>query len=511
VVAKLKRLRELMEARQRIEQDVEANRFGIYAADPVGFIEKGCGGVLWSKQKQICLSVRDNRRTVVTSCHDVGKTYVAAGIAAWWLSSHKPGEAFVVSTAPTYAQVRALLWREINRIHKAAHLPGKVNQIEWFFGNELVGFGRAPKDATAFQGIHARYVLVLLDEACGVDKTIWNAADTLIANDDARILAIGNPDDPDTQFRHVSLPGSGWNHIAINAFESPNFTGEAVPDWLSPLLVSRTWVEEKRKDWGEDHPFWSSKVKGEFPDQAEGGLVPLRFITAALAQELPPTDPNELGVDVARSENGNATVIFHRRGAVARKIDKFRKRDLMHVVGRIVIAVRATGATRVKIDDAGLGGGVTDRLLEMQREDKLKRPDDPERLPSFVVVPVNVGAPCFGAKEKQRFKNLKAEINWAVRDMFVAGEIDLKDEETAGQAAVIKYETTSRGLILMQSKEDMIADKIPSPDDWDALVLAYANPNFKGRGYLDFMREQQAEMAKKAAAIAAGNLDGRLA
>lgn len=55
--------------------------------------------------------VRDHRRTAVRSCHGAGKSYVAARAAVWWIMSHPPGEAFVVSSAPTSAQVRAILWR----------------------------------------------------------------------------------------------------------------------------------------------------------------------------------------------------------------------------------------------------------------------------------------------------------------------------------------------------------------------------------------------------------------
>jgi hypothetical protein len=52
-----------------------------------------------------------------------GYRETAARIAAWWLDVHPPGEAFVVSTAPTFSQVRAILWREIGRAHRKGGLP----------------------------------------------------------------------------------------------------------------------------------------------------------------------------------------------------------------------------------------------------------------------------------------------------------------------------------------------------------------------------------------------------
>ena len=150
--------------------------------EPVGWVTSTTGEFIWSKQRQIAQSVHDNRYTAVKSCHGSGKSFTAARIAAWWLTTHAPGEAFVVTTAPTYKQVHAVLWREIGRAHRLADLPGRITlEDEWYIGQELVGFGRKPADydPSAFQGIHARYVLVIVDEAGGVPKTIFDAVDSL--------------------------------------------------------------------------------------------------------------------------------------------------------------------------------------------------------------------------------------------------------------------------------------------------------------------------------------------
>lgn len=75
-----------------------------YADNPAFWVKEVLGEHLWSKQVEIAESVRDNRYTAVHSAHDTGKSFVASRIVAWWLSTHEPGEAFVVSTAPSYAQ-----------------------------------------------------------------------------------------------------------------------------------------------------------------------------------------------------------------------------------------------------------------------------------------------------------------------------------------------------------------------------------------------------------------------
>lgn len=459
----------------------------------MAFVQEVLLGFLWSKQKEICESVRANRRTAVPSCHDVGKSAIAGRIAAWWLASHEPGEAFVVTLAPTFHQVRGILWREINRVHRAGGLPGKMNTTEWWLGEELVGFGRSPKDTdpTSIQGIHARYVLVIFDEACGIARALWDAADSLIANDDSRFLAIGNPDDPGTMFGDVCRPGSGWNVIHLDAFSSPNFTGEQVPDWLRPLLVSKVWVAEKKKSWGEQSPIYTSKVLGRFPEQSTDSLVPVSALTAALERELAEGEENDLGVDVARFGNDHS-VIYHRRGMVAKRLRKLAKRDTMEVTGHVVDCVRETGARRVKVDDIGLGGGVTDRLRELLREGKLP--------PGTEIVAVNVAeAPATDLMD-ERFKNLRAELNWNMRVRFIDGKIALlgNNDDLCAQAGQIKYKFTSSGEIIIEKKEDMKKRTGGvSPDDWDALVLAFAEPQFAGAGILEFYRRQAEDKTRR--------------
>jgi hypothetical protein len=504
-----------LKAEKERRRKSETARFTKWRADPVGFVNTVLLGFLWSKQRQICESVLRNRRTAVPSCHDVGKSAIAGRVCAWWLSVHEPGEAFVVTLAPTYHQVRGILWREINRVHGAGGLPGHTNQTEWWIGGELVGFGRSPKDTdpTAIQGIHAPKVLVVVDEGCGVGKELIDAADTLIANEDSRILIIGNPDDPNTEFAEVCKPGSGWNVIPISAFDSPNFTGEEVPEFLRPLLISKTWVAEKLKKWGEQSPLYQSKVLGKFPEQSTDSLIPISALNAAKSRELPPGDPNELGVDVARF-GGDSTVIINRQGPRAKRVAKDQNRDLMHVVGMVIRSIKETGARAVKIDDIGLGGGVTDRLRELKYSSK---PDDAEAkavLANVEIVPINVGEAPGTNLADERFKNLRAELSWGMRTRFIDGSIALEgdNDDLLSQAAQIKYKYTSSGEIQIEAKADMKKrTKGVSPDDWDALVLAFAKPQFAGAGVFEFykieaqkLQDQKAQSSSPAIAAKSG-------
>ena len=125
---------------------------------------------VWSRQEEIMDAIRDSRRTAVKSAHATGKSHIASRAVAWWLDTHPIDDVFVVTTAPSTNQVKAILWRYIRVAHRKAGLPGYITEgdtPEWKWDGTLVAYGRKPQDlrnaeeaATAFQGIHAKYVLV---------------------------------------------------------------------------------------------------------------------------------------------------------------------------------------------------------------------------------------------------------------------------------------------------------------------------------------------------------------
>lgn len=411
-------------------------------------------------------------------------SFVAATLAAWWTDVHPPGQSFVVTTASTEAQVKAILWHELAIAHAAGRLPGKLNQTEWWMEvnniNQMVGFGRKPADtnAVAFQGIHRKYVLVIIDEAAGVVGEIWDAAEGLAANEHSRILAIGNPEDPLSEFAEVSKPGSGWVSMKISAFDTPAFTGEQVPQVVLDNLVSKVWVEERGRRWGVDSPKYIAKVLGEFPEISDNCLILPSWVIAAQARTVEPMRPSELGVDVGAG--GDRTVIALRRGNHVRIIHRGRQRNTMEASGDVVRAINKYGIEVVKIDEIGVGKGVADRATELHNQKNILAK----------IIGVNVGkAPDRRAKrrgkrevdehdESEQFLNRRAQAYWRLRELFQMGEIDIdpNDEDLAAQLIDIRYERLSNGVIKIESKEEMKRRGRDSPDEADAVMMAFLDP-----------------------------------
>ncbi|MEU4224292.1 hypothetical protein AB0F17_08365 [Nonomuraea sp. NPDC026600] len=437
-----------------------------YRYDPEGWARARLGVHLWSKQREISGSVVANRRTAVKSCHNAGKSWTAGMLGSWWIDVHPPGEAFVVSTAPSYPQVHAILWEEIRKTAKLAAamgepLPGRVLQSdEWKLDDgTLVGWGRKPADTDqhGFQGIHRRYVLVLLDEACGIPEQLWTAVEAITTGADCRILAIGNPDDPNTEFGNVCKPGSGWNVIGVAAFDTPNFTDEPFPERLRPLMLSPEWVEDKKRRWGETSPRYVSKVLGEFPEVGDDTLISPRWIEAAQQRTLQPGPVNVLGVDVARF-GSDRSILCLARGPLARIIGDYSHARTTETTGKVIAAKREHQVHEIRVDGVGVGSGVVDELLEAGHD----------------VLDMQSGA---GAIDREHYVNARAEWWWGLRERFEAGDIDLDpvDDELAAQLGTLKYKFTARGQVLIESKDDMKKRGLPSPDRADAVMLAYAH------------------------------------
>jgi len=445
--------------RSEFTRDPDADR---HQLDPASWAKDKLGIHLWSLQREIGASVVANRRTAVQSCHGAGKSLKAAALAAWWIDTHPLGQAMVVSTAPTYSQVHAILWEEIRRLHRIGGLSGTVlRSDEWQLDNgTIVGMGRKPADTDehGFQGIHRRYVLVIMDEACGIPEQLWTAVEAITTNADCRILAIGNPDDGNTAFARACAPGSGWNTIKISAADTPNFTTELVPDDLRPMLVSPEWAEDARKRWGEDSPLYQSKVLGEFPDVSEDTLIPASWIIAAQQRDLEPEVPGVLGVDVARF-GSDRSVVYWRQGGHVRLYRDWAHHPTTETTGLVIEALRATGAVCAQVDGVGVGGGVVDMLNE-------------QGLP---VIDLQAGG---SARDTKRFKNARAEWYWTLRELFdpanAAIDIDPHDDELASQLGSLKFVYDSRGRVQIESKDDMRKRGMPSPDRADALMLACA-------------------------------------
>lgn len=462
--------------RDQLEQRKQNTR---WLRNPTGWLLNTTTLRYWSKQREIANSVVRHPRTTVRSCHDSGKSFTAATLTAWWLSVHPIGSAFVVTTAPTAPQVEVILWREIGKVKRLARLPGRItagNIPKWKTAtDEIIAYGRKPADlknateaAQAFQGIHARYVLVILDEACGIPDWLWNAVETIATNRFARVLAIGNPDVPETTFEATHKPGSRWHSIKISAYDTPFFTDELVPQGLLDDLISPDWIEDMKDNWGENSPLFVSKVLGEFPEVSEETLIHPKLIQMSQFNDRSAKalrEAGRYGLDVARSANRNETACYRNRAGVLRLEFAGHEPNTMKTVGKMAALFNATrGNAPATIDTVGVGGGVYDRLSEQ----------------GFPVIPFVASEAPSTPTNRKRFVNRRSEMWWDFRKQFEAGMIDLppteEDSKLISQLSSMRYNIRSDGKIIVEGKDEMEERGLPSPDRADAAMMSCASP-----------------------------------
>ena len=447
------------------------------------------GVTLWTKQKEVLEALTINRRVAVKSGNGLGKGFCASVAVLWFLHSHNPG--IVLSTAPTFRQVRYVLWRQIRRLYRpvADVLGGKMLDTRWELAEDRYAMGLSAESADQFQGFHSDNMLIVVDEAEGVSDEIYEGIEAVMTSSEPRLLLIGNPTTVSGAFRRAFYEERNLYHpITISALESPNVDPrESGKPW--PGLTTAEWVQEREETWGKDNPIYRARVLGEFPDQGEDTLFNLTQIEQATQRVLPestgpashagshagtdadaiesvdafdfgsnPADAEVvLAVDVARF-GSDRSVILRRRGNSVEEIRTFQKLDTMALTGWVIAAIKEFRPSRVVIDEIGVGAGVVDRLKEEEHQ----------------VRGVNVAR---RAREDNTFANLRSEGFWRLRDLFATGGISIPaDNQLIGELAALRYSYDSNGRILMEGKEAIRRRGLPSPDKADALMLAFLDP-----------------------------------
>jgi hypothetical protein len=472
-----------------------SNPYTRWADDPIGFVEVVLGETLWSRQKDILLSIRDHKRTTVPACHAPGKSHIAARAIAWWVSVHPPGTATVVTTATTFRQVRNILWPHIRRLHDRHNLAGEVFTTDWKIGSEIVayGFSSQNQDEAAVQGVHAPHLLVVVDEAGGIKASLGTALESLMTGGHTRLLILGNPPvDNEGSWFERTCTSDLYNVIRIDALSTPNFTGEdagvchACPSGVAAHnvtehLVDATWVKEVKDEFGDDSAFVEARVHARFPRVTTNKVISLSWCEEAQHNESPDESNDiRLGVDIA-ADGGDEFVIAKASGyrvAITHRSSGSANANPMDVAGVILGHIRAAEdihreagnrtPVRVKIDSIGVGWGIVGILKSWGAEGKH----------GAVIVGVNVAE---RAGMPGKFNSQRAEMWWNGRQLLqpIEGRQSLRldvDNRTLAQLSAPIYKSDSAGRIAIESKDSMKKRGVSSPDRAEAVLLAVYEP-----------------------------------
>lgn len=340
-----------------------------YREDPALWAKDKLGIIFHEKQIEIGEALVKHRNLAVAAGHGTGKSFQAAILACWWVDVHPVGSAYVATTAPTNDQISEIIFREVKRLHGISAervekklikpeeaLQGRVGEDNtWKVerGGRLVTVmkGRKPPDnkaGDAFQGIHARYVLAIGDEATGLTEEMIDGLANITSNDNSRRLLISNPTNPYSALGRIFLKPSlrkdgteAWKRIHVSVLDLPTFHGRGglmctpdlcekyrehqqyplglgFPKELLESISGPQFVEDKKAEYGEDSARFRARVLGEFAFEAGSNLFTDRELATAVDAVVRLTGEGRpvLGVDVARFGEDSSVVYRADRGIV---------------------------------------------------------------------------------------------------------------------------------------------------------------------------------------------------
>lgn len=447
-----------------------------YYDHPVAFFEDVLRMFPDEWQKAVLNDLVKYPKVSVRSGQGVGKTALEAGAIIWFLVCRPYSR--VIATAPTMQQLYDVLWAEIAKWLNDSLVK---NLLKWtktkvyMIGDDERWFATA-KTATKpenMQGFHEEHMLIVVDEASGVADPIMEAILGTLSGDDNKLLMCGNPNRLEGVF--YDSHNSDRDKFKVHKVSSMDST-----------RTSKDNIDMLLKKYGADSDVARVRVFGEFPKGALDSLISMETVELACSSrieesEITTSNVLHVGCDVARFGD-DKTVITPRIATKVFPFAKYSKKSTMETAGNVILTCKEymkkypnLKRCMIKIDDTGVGGGVTDRLREVVSE---------ERLP-YTIIPVNNGS----AATDDYYANLGSQIWGEVRDLLeenfsnmMQGEkkavIELPyDDEMIKQLSNRRKKITSSGKIQLERKEEMKKRGVGSPDIADSITLALYEPN----------------------------------
>ena len=348
--------------------------------------------------------------------------------------------------APLFRQAKDVAWSYIK--HYARQIPGhKVNESETWVelpnGARIRIYGADSPDS--LRGLYLDGVV--LDEVAQMRPEVWDEIVLPTLSDRTGwALFIGTPK-------------------GINRFSELYDSARAKPDdWFSALYdVTQTdalppaEIEIARAEMSE--AAFRQEYLCDFAAANEDTLIPLPLAQAARGKHLRPPDYQHaarvIGVDVAR-QGDDSTVIQRRQGLAAWPAKVLKGADAMQVASAVAAEALDWDADAILVDGSGgYGAGVIDRLRQLK----------------FAVHEVQFG----GRPLDSRYANKRAEMYWSVRQWLEQGGALPDDASLIRELCAVTYShDNARGVLKLESKDDLKARIGISPDRADALAITFA-------------------------------------
>jgi phage terminase large subunit len=420
-------------------------------------------------QEDVANDIANFRLVSVRSGQGVGKTATEAAVALWFLSCFPFPR--VVCTAPTRQQLNDVLWAEISKWQSKSPILKRI--LKWTktkiymrkYEERWFATARTATKPENMQGFHEDNMLFIVDEASSVDDRIMAAIFGTLSGEYNKLCMIGNP-----------TKTSGFFFDSHNRDRAIYRTHQV--SCLDSPRTSKENIEMLKQKYGKGSDVWRVRVEGQFPRGESGTFITLEAAEfAARDVKIDRTGTTlVIGIDVARYGD-DETCMYAGLGKKTVGEHHHHKESTMVTVGQAMRLAKdmikgypEIEHVKFNVDDTGVGGGVTDRLIEVIAEEGY----------GWDVVPVNNGS----SSLDEYCANLVTEMWSSIRTDLEAnltnfingqpGVMELPDDDTLiSQLATRKWRMTSKGKMILESKDDMNKRGLKSPDRADAFVLTF--------------------------------------
>jgi phage terminase large subunit len=424
----------------------------LYRNDPVKFVRVVLRETPLKWQEELLRKIAAGKRRIsVRAGHGVGKSTVCSWAIVWVMCTRFPQKC--VMTAPTAGQLFDALFSELKaQVNK---LP-PVLRDSFDVLSDRISLKAAPESSfasartssserpEALAGIHSENVLLIVDEASAVPEPVFEAAAGSMSGHSACTILIGNPTRNSGLFyrTHHEL-SADWDTMHVSCLDIP--------------LVSKDFVEQIKATYGEGSNAYRIRVLGEFAVADNDTLIAAELVDAAMGRDVPVdvSDGMIYGLDVARFGT-DRSALCKRKGNVVMEVKSWGGLDLMQLVGAVVNEARTDNPVEICVDTIGLGSGVADRLREM----------------GYNVRDVNVAE---SSAMNPNANKLRDELWLAVKDWLATRTVRIPNDQTLRHELVApRYNFSSSGKIVVESKDAMKKRGMRSPDLADAVCLTFA-------------------------------------